>query len=306
VTKRRILLTGASGFFGSHIREALAGEVVCPGRRELDLLALDATTDYLATQGVTHVVHAAGFVGGIGLNQAHPGRMATENLRMGLNVLEAAATKGGVHVTIVSTICVYPEGAATPTCEDAMYEGYPSPVTAPYGLAKRALHSVADALAKEKRITYAYLVPTNLYGPGDHFDEAKSHVVPALLRRALEATRRGDHEIVVWGDGSATRDLLYAADAARGVAATLDRGHGLVINLGSGREVSIKELAETICRVVGFRGRLIWDRAKPQGAPRRALDASRAREVLGFRPEIELEEGLQRTLMWYTATTKHA
>jgi GDP-L-fucose synthase len=294
-------LTGASGFFGSHIREALGG-ALCPSRRELDLLDLEKTTRYLAGNAVTHVVHAAGFVGGIGLNQAHPGRMATENLRMGLNVLEAAAAKGGVHVTIISTICVYPESAATPTREDAMYDGYPSPVTAPYGLAKRALHSVADALAKEKRITYAYVVPTNLYGPRDHFDEAKSHVVPALLRRALEATKRKDPEIVVWGDGSATRDLLYASDAARGVAATLERGHGLVINLGSGREVSIKELAETICRVVGFEGRLVWDPTKPQGAPRRALDASRAREVLGFRPEIDLEEGLRRTLMWYTAT----
>jgi len=302
---RRILLTGAHGFLGRHLRARLEGsgdELLCPTRSELDLLDFHATKAFFTKRAVTHAIHAAGFVGGIGLNEAHPGRMATENLRMGLNVLEGASQGGKAHVTIVSTICVYPEKAPVPIAESSVYEGYPAPATAPYGLAKRELLSVAEALSRESDLTFAYVIPTNLYGPGDHFDEAKSHVVPALIRRAIEARRNEVKEIVVWGDGTATRDLLFVTDAARAIGETLDRGHGRPINIGSGREISIRELAETICELTGYGGQLVWDKTKPAGAPRRTLDTTLARELIGFSPEVDIRDGLRRTIAWYTGT----
>jgi GDP-L-fucose synthase len=299
---KKVLLTGAGGFFGSHIADALARAAVttlAPRRAELDLLDAAAVERWFDAKQPTHVIHAAGFVGGIGLNKAHPGRMALENLRMGVNVLAAASARKA-HVSIVSTICVYPEKAPVPTPETAMYDGFPAPETAPYGLAKRELHSLADALSREQGGSYSYLVPTNLYGPRDHFDEHKSHVVPALIRRALEAKEAKAPEIVVWSDGSPTRDLLYVEDAARAVVASLEpRAHGHTINLGSGRERSIKEIAETIVDLVGYSGKLVWDATKPAGAPRRALDARRARDLLDFTATTELREGLAKTVAWY-------
>ncbi len=262
-----------------------------------------ATERYLRERKITHVIHAAGFVGGIGLHRAHPGRVASENLAMGHNLLAAASQqRSPCHVVIVSTVCAYPEKAPIPTPEESLYEGYPSADTAAYGLAKRELHSLAQALATEFGLGYTYVIPTNLYGPEDHFDEAKSHVVPALIRRARESQMRGDDELIVWGDGSATRDLLYVEDCARGLVRSLDEpaARGEVINLSSGVEVSIRELAESICRHVGFSGRLRWDSSKPQGAPRRALDPGKARMLLGFLPTVSTEEGLRRTVEWFT------
>lgn len=296
-----LLITGASGFFGKHlVRQAADRPHLAPSSSELNLLRFEGMAEWLAQNRIDTIVHAAGFVGGIGLNKDHPGRMAADNLRMGLNVLEAAARAGGIHVVVVSTICVYPEDASVPTNESQIYDGFPSEVTSFYGLAKRELLSLAEGLRREYGLSYTYIIPTNLYGPGDHFDEAKSHVVPALLRRALEAKETGAEEIVVWGDGSQTRDLLYVEDAAKGVLFATDRGlNGEVFNLSSGRETSVKELAETICRTVEFEGRLVWDVDKPGGAPRRALDGTRAAEKMGFRAETGLEEGLRKTLAWY-------
>ncbi|MBI5706839.1 MAG: NAD-dependent epimerase/dehydratase family protein [Armatimonadetes bacterium] len=296
-----LLITGASGFFGRHlVRQAAERAHLAPSSSELNLLRFEGLAEWLAQNRIDTIIHAAGFVGGIGLNKDHPGRMAADNLRMGLNVLEAAARAGGMHVVIVSTICVYPEDASVPTNESQIYEGFPSEVTSFYGLAKRELLSLAEGLRREYGLSYTYIIPTNLYGPGDHFDEAKSHVVPALLRRALEAKEAGAEEIVVWGDGSQTRDLLYVQDAAKGVLLATDRGlNGEVFNLSSGRETSIKELAETICSTVGYEGRLVWDVDKPGGAPRRALDGTRASEIMGFQAETRLEDGLRKTLAWY-------
>jgi GDP-L-fucose synthase len=301
-----ILITGGHGFLGRWIVRQLGDTPhLAPRSTELDLLDGAAVGRYVERHGVDKIVHAAGFVGGIGLHRAHPGRVAAENLVMGVNVLRAAAARPlGCHVVIVSTVCAYPEAAPIPTPESALYDGYPAADTAAYGLAKRELHSLAAALASEFGLTYSYVIPTNLYGPGDHFEESKSHVVPALIRRAHEARRRGDESLVVWGDGTATRDLLYVEDCARGLLLALERpqARGEVINLSSGEEVSIRTLAETICRRVGFRGRLEWDASKPQGAKRRALDPSKARELLGFRLTVPLDEGLRRSADWYATT----
>jgi GDP-L-fucose synthase len=301
-----IWITGGAGFFGRAIAAQLGSRARVTRRAEVDLLDLEATCRFVEGGGFDGVVHAAGFVGGIGLNQAHPGRMASENLRMGLNLLEAAARRRGLHVVIVSTVCVYPEAAPIPTPETAMFDGFPSEVTSFYGLAKRMLLTVAEGLRRESGLSYTYLVPTNLYGPGDHFEEEKSHVVPALIQRAVAARDQGAGELVVWGDGSQTRDLLYVEDGARGVEKALDRARsGGVYNLSSGRETSIRELAETICRLVGFAGRLVWDPTKPGGAPRRALDPGKARRELGFAATTGLEDGLRRTISWYADTKSY-
>lgn len=286
---------------GTCLRGALPEEkCLSPTRSELDLLDRDAVVNYLRNHEIQAVIHAAGFVGGIGLNKAHPGRMVTENLQMGVNVLEAAALAGGVKVAIVSTACVYPDDVEIPTKESDMYAGYPSPDTAFYGVAKRTLHTVAEGLHREFGLRYSYLIPPNLYGPGDHFEESKSHVVPALIRRAIEAKEARAKRFVVWGDGSQTRDLLYVEDAAMGIIASLDSPESnQVLNLGSGVEVSIRELAETICQIVGLESEIVWDTTKPGGAPRRFLDISRARRSLGFQPQTILRDGLQKTVDWY-------
>jgi GDP-L-fucose synthase len=295
-----IWITGGSGFFGRTIAARLGGRALVTPRSEVDLLGLASTRRFVDRGGFDAIVHAAGFVGGIGLNQQHPGRMATDNLRMGLNLLEAAALRGGLHVVIVSTVCVYPESAPVPTPETAMFDGFPSEVTSFYGIAKRTLLTLAEGLRREHGLSYTYVIPTNLYGPGDHFEEEKSHVVPALIKRALAARDARAPELVVWGDGSQTRDLLYVEDAADGIERALERSRsGGVYNLSSGVETSIRTLAETICRLVGFEGRLVWDPSKPGGAPRRALDPDRARRELGFAARTQLDEGLRRTIDWY-------
>jgi len=298
-----ILVTGGHGFLGrALVRELGDRPHLAPRSSELDLLDGEATRRYLESHRITQVIHAAGFVGGIGLHRAHPGRVAAENLLMGLNLLRAAALlPSPAQVVIVSTVCAYPEAAPIPTPEASLYDGYPSADTAAYGLAKRELHSLAAALAAEYGLRYSYLIPTNLYGPGDHFDEARSHVVPALIRRAHEARVAKSARLVVWGDGTATRDLLYVDDCARGLLLAMDTpaANGEVINLSSGEEVSIRTLAETICAQVGFAGNLEFDPDKPQGAPRRALNPAKARRILDFRLAVALEGGLRRTVDWY-------
>ncbi len=298
-----VWVTGGKGFLGRRISEALGRRAhVAPGRDEVDLLDAIQVRDFLASRPVAAIVHAAGFVGGIGLHRAHPGRVALENLRMGLNVLDAAAKRRGVRVCIVSTVCAYPESAPVPTPESAIFDGYPAEDTAHYGLAKRALLTVADGLRREFGLPYSYVIPTNLYGPGDHFDEARSHVVPALIRRAIEARAAGARTLTVWGDGTPTRDLLFVDDAARGIVAALEpEADGEVFNLGSGREVTIRELAEAIVEIVGFEGEIVWDPTKPGGAKRRALDPAKAARILGFGASVGLREGLRRTVDWYRA-----
>lgn len=310
-----ILVTGGHGFLGRWIVRELAGRAhLAPRSGELNLLDAAAVDRFVRDHGITNIIHAAGFVGGIGLHKAHPGRVARENLLMGTNVLHAAAMQPRpCHVVIVSTVCAYPEFAPVPTREESLYNGYPAPDTAAYGLAKRELHSLAAALQAEFGSSFSYVIPTNLYGPEDHFDEAKSHVVPALIRRATEARAQGSAKLVAWGDGTATRDLLYVQDCARGLVLALDSplSRGEVINLSSGVELSIRTLTESICRHVRFEGLLEWDVSKPQGAARRSLDPSKAHRLLGFEPAVPIDEGLRRTVAWFnenfsfTSTVQH-
>lgn len=295
----RVWVTGGTGFFGSHIVRRLGARALVTTRKEVDLLDFDQVRSFVDQHGVASIVHAAAFVGGIQFHSAHPGRMAADNLRMGLNVLEAASRAGGTHVVLISTACAYADSAPIPTPETELHCDAPSGPTGPYGTAKRALHVVAEGLRKESGLSYTALIPTNLYGPRDHFEEDRSHVVPALLKRAQQAKAENAAELVVWGDGSQTRDFLYVEDAAEAVEFALDRRHsGEDFNLSSGRETPIRELAETICQVVGFEGRLVLDPSKPGGSPRRALDPTKAAEVLGFRARTELEEGIRKTVDW--------
>jgi GDP-L-fucose synthase len=298
--QERVLVTGASGFLGSHLARLLGESALTPTHSELDLLDAANVQRYLDSHRPEAIVHAAGFVGGIGLNTQHPGRMALENLKMGLHLLEAAARLGNIQVVVISTICVYPAGAPVPIVESSIYDGYPAPETAPYGLAKRELLSLAEALRSEFHLDFSYLIPTNLYGPGDHFEEAKSHVVPALIQRIHEAKKCAAPSIEVWGDGKATRDLLYVEDAVEAIINILRHGpFPMPINIGSGREVSIRELVEMLKDLIGYTGDIRWDTSRPVGASRRILDISRAQQCFGFIPRTNLKDGLCKSIDWY-------
>lgn len=304
---RRVLVTGGRGFLGRYVSEELTRrgyeQVLVPARAECDLLEPSSVQRYFREHAPTHVVHAAAAVGGIGANVAQAGYFSYANSLMAANVVEACRVAGAQKLLSIGTICVYPADAPVPTPESAMFEGFPAVDTAPYGIAKRNLWMMGVAYRKQYGLNAVFLIPTNLYGPRDHFDEAKSHVVPALIRRALEARASGAPELAVWGDGTATRDLLYVADAARGVVDALERYDAPEpMNLGTGREVTVRELVETVVRLCGFEGRVVFDASKPQGAPRRALDSSLARRALGFDAPTTLEQGLRATIEWYQAS----
>lgn len=300
-------MTGASGFLGGHLARLLGERALTPGRRELELLDAAKVQHYLEEHRPAAIVHAAGFVGGIGLNTQHPGRMALENLKMGVHLLETAARLGKIHVVIVSTVCVYPSNAPLPTSEESIYDGYPAPETAAYGLAKRELLSLAEALRSEFQLEFSYVIPTNLYGPGDHFDDAKSHVVPALIQRLYQAARLDAPFIEVWGDGKATRDLLYVEDAAEAIVDILRSGpFPMPINIASGREVSIRELVEMLKEVIGYKGEIHWETSRPVGAGRRVLDIRRAQHSFGFAPRTSLKDGLCKSIDWYVKQTGKA
>ena len=297
---QKTLVTGAAGFFGSHIVKRLDQHALTPTRAELNLLDMAAVEDYLASHRPDAIIHAAGFVGGIGLNKQHPGRMALDNLRMGLNVLEAAARLGEMHVVLISTICVYPADAPLPMAESAIYEGFPAGDTAAYGLAKRELLSVAQALREEFGLGFTYIIPTNLYGPGDHFEPSKSHVVPALIERIYNAKLANAPSIEVWGDGTATRDLLYVEDAAEAIVQIVEHGpFAQAMNIGSGRETSIRELVETLKDLMHYSGQIEWNSSRPAGASRRLLDIERAQQQFGFAPQTSLQVGLRKSIEWY-------
>lgn len=298
---KRLLVLGGSGFLGKHLTAmAQDWEVEAPSSRELNLFDLDATRHALTHGRFDAVIHAAGFVGGIGLNKAHPGRMISENLRMGMNLVEAQKATPDTHLVIVSTVCAYAADAPVPTPESCLLEGVPAADTLPYGLAKRTLFVAADAVHREFGTKFTYIVPTNLYGPGDHFEESKSHVVPALIRRAHELKESGAEEMLVWGDGTQTRDLLYVQDAARALLTVAGaQPTQQAYNLSSNRETSVRELAEAIAEKVGFKGRLVFDATKPGGAPKRALDGTKAKETFGISPSVSLEEGIAETYQWF-------
>jgi GDP-L-fucose synthase len=299
----RILVTGGGGFLGSHLVERLepdGDELFVARRRDYDLTRADETEQLFRDARPQRVFHLAAEVGGIGANRANPGRYWYANLVMGTNVLEQSRAHGVEKLILLGTICSYPKFTPVPFREDELWNGYPEETNAPYGVAKKSLLVGAQAYREQYGLNTVFLMPTNLYGPRDNFDLETSHVIPALIRKMLEAKERGDDEIVLWGDGSPTRDSLYVEDCAEALRLAAQRYDGAEpVNLGTGEEPSIRELAELIAELTGFEGEMVWDTSMPNGQPRRRLDASRARELLGWEPQVSLREGLERTIAWY-------
>lgn len=299
-----ILVTGAHGFLGGYVVEALrargADTLLVPRRAELDLLDRGAVRAYLARERPAIVVHLAAVVGGIGANRRHPGRFFYDNLVMGVELIEAARLSGVRKVATVGTICAYPKHTPVPFREDDLWSGYPEETNAPYGIAKKALLVMGQAYRQEYGLDAIYLLPVNLYGPRDDFEPATSHVIPALIRKMVEARRAGQDSVEVWGDGSPSREFLHARDAARGIALAVERyDDPEPVNLGTGHEITIRDLAEKIKKITRFEGALRWNPAEPNGQPRRCLDTTRARERFGFEAEIDLDAGLAETVRWW-------
>ena len=301
---RRVCVTGGAGFLGSYVLEGLrqrgAGEVFVPLIEEYDLVRPEEVRRMLADARPDVILHLAAHVGGIGANRQHPAEFFYDNLMMGVELMHQAWKAGVEKFVALGTVCSYPKFTPVPFSEDSLWDGYPEETNAPYGLAKKMLLVQAQSYRAQYGFNAIFLIPVNLYGPRDNFNPASSHVIPALIRKCLEAADEGRDEVVVWGDGSPTREFLYAGDAAEGILLAAERYDGPApVNLGSGREISIKDLAELIARLTGFEGRLVWDTAQPNGQPRRALDTSRAEALFGFRAQMAFEQGLRRTVEWY-------
>jgi len=300
----RILVTGGAGFVGSFLVEQMRArgyrDIVIPRRREFDLTREQDVIRLYEKVKPTVVVHLAAEVGGIGANRENPGRFFFANMAMGLHLIEHARHFGVKKFLQTGTICAYPKFTPVPFKEEDLWNGYPEETNAPYGVAKKALLVMCQAYRQQYGMNAIYLLPVNLYGPRDNFDLNSSHVIPALVRKFIEAQQRGEKTIVAWGTGSASREFLYVEDCARGMLAALE-GYDSPepMNLGSGREITIKELTVLIAKLAGFTGQIEWDATKPDGQPRRQLDVSRAREALGFVAGTSLEDGLMKTIQWY-------
>ena len=301
----RILVTGGGGFLGTHVVERLRSEGEDPfvaRRRDYDLTVATDAERMFADARPELVLHLAAEVGGIGANRDNPGRYWYANLAMGANVIEQSRLHGVEKLVVLGTICAYPKFAPVPFHEDDLWNGYPEETNAPYGVAKKALLVGLQSYREQYGLNGVFLLPVNLYGPRDNFDLRTSHVIPALIRKCVEAKRRGDKEIQAWGTGSASREFLYVEDCAEGIVLTMERYESPEpMNLGSGREITIKALTQLVARLCRFEGRIVWDPSKPDGQPRRCLDVSRAREQIGFVAGTTLEDGLARTIAWYEA-----
>jgi GDP-L-fucose synthase len=294
----RILVSGG-GFLGSQLVERLerdGHDVLAARREDYDLTTMPDAARMFDDAGAELVFHLAAEVGGIGANRANPGRYWYANLAMGLNVLEQARLHETPKLLVVGTVCAYPKHTPVPFVESALWDGYPEETNAPYGIAKKAVLVGAQGYREQYGLDAIFLLPTNLYGPRDNFDLETSHVIPALIRKMVEA----EDEVVLWGDGSPTREFLYVDDCVEGLVLAAERYDGAEpVNLGASREISIRELAELIADVTGYEGTIIWDTEKPNGQPRRSVDGSRARELFGFEARTPLREGLERTVAWY-------
>ncbi len=331
-TAKRVIVTGGAGFLGSFVIEKLkergATDILVPHIEHYDLTDRDDIRRLLddamlpSNERPAHlkpsdlqlaaaqlaafnpenliIIHLAAHVGGIGANREHPAEFFYDNLMMGVELMHQAWQRGVGKFVAIGTVCAYPKFTPVPFKEDDLWIGYPEETNAPYGLAKKMLLVQAQAYRQQYGFNAIYLLPVNLYGPRDNFDPKSSHVIPALIRKSLDAQERGDKKLVAWGDGSPTREFLYVEDAADGIVTAAEKYDGAEpVNLGSGHEISIKDLTKMIIRLTGFEGELVWDTSKPNGQPRRGLDVSRAREYFGWEAKMPFEEGMRRTIEWY-------
>ncbi len=304
---RRVMVTGGGGFLGTAgtagVHAAGATEIFVPRSRDYDLRTHDGIAAALADGRPELIIHLAAVVGGIGANRENPGRFFYENAIMGIELMEQARLAGVAKYVQIGTVCSYPKFTPVPFHEDDLWDGYPEETNAPYGLAKKMLLVQGQAYRQQYGFNVIHLIPVNLYGPGDNFDPASSHVIPALIKKCVDAQEAGSDHIDVWGSGSASREFLYVDDAADGIVLGAERYDGAEpVNLGVGQEITIRDLVELIVRLTRFKGRIEWDPSKPDGQPRRALDTSRARELFGFVSGTTFEEGLRRTIEWYRQT----
>jgi len=307
---RKVLVTGGNGFLGRVVVSTLrdgGADVVAPTHDECDLTVPGRAESLFAAEKPSHVIHLAARVGGIGYNQVDPARLYLDNLLMGTYVIEAARATGVEKTVLLGTVCSYPKFTPVPFREEWLWDGYPEETNAPYGIAKKAHLLHAQVNAEQYGQHFAYLIPTNLYGPGDKFHPSVSHVIPALIKKCVEAREAGADHIDVWGTGSASREYLYVEDAARAIVIAAESHDGTdPINLGADREITIRETAEAIAEVTGFAGTLRWDPSKPDGQPRRRIDPGRAAEMLGWTARMDFHEGLRRTVEWYLANRELA
>jgi GDP-L-fucose synthase len=301
---KRVVVTGGAGFLGSFVVDRLrqrgCRNLIVPRSKVHDLRDRDAILR-LYTETKPHIViHLAAVVGGIGANQANPGRFYYENAIMGLQLMEYARQLEVEKFVAIGTICAYPKFTPVPFREENLWNGYPEETNAPYGLAKKMMLVQAQAYRAQYGFNAIYLLPVNLYGPNDNFDLATSHVIPALIRKCVEAKERHLHEIVLWGDGSPTREFLYVEDAAEGIALATERyNENEPVNLGTGEEIAIRDLATLIAAEVGYTGKIVWDHTKPNGQPRRCVDTTRSQQLFGFRAASTLRDGIAKTVAWF-------
>ena len=306
---RRVCVTGGAGFLGSYIIEKLqnrnAGNIFIPKIEDYDLTDPQAIQRMLDDSRPDIILHLAAQVGGIGANRDHPAEFFYNNLMMGVQLIHQSWQRGIEKFVALGTVCAYPKFTPVPFREDDLWNGYPEETNAPYGLAKKMLLVQAQAYRQQYGFNAIFLLPVNLYGPRDNFDLNSSHVIPALIRKCVEAREAGQPEVIVWGDGSPSREFIYVEDAAEGILLAAEQYNGAdPINIGSGFEIRILDLAELIARLAGFKGKIVFDPSKPNGQPRRALDVSRAEEQFGFKAQIGFEEGLRRTIEWYEKKRK--
>ena len=303
---KRVVVTGGAGFLGSFVCEKLkergAAEVVAPRSADYDLVEIDGVNKLLDDTNPNLIIHLAARVGGIGANREHPGDFFYANLMMGVQLIHEAWKRGVDKFLALGTICAYPKFTPVPFKEEDIWNGYPEETNAPYGLAKKMLLVQSQAYRQQYGFNCIYLLPVNLYGPRDNFDPSSSHVIPALIKKCVEAKEAGADYIEAWGDGSPTREFLYVEDAAEGIVLAAEKYEKPdPVNLGSAYEISIKDLTETIARLTGFEGEIRWDASKPNGQPRRKLDVALAEKEFGFKSSTSFEDGLKKTIAWYSA-----
>lgn len=303
LTSRRITVTGGAGFLGTQVvrkLKQLGGNIFVPRSQDYNLVDNDAVKRLYRDSKPDIVIHLAGIVGGIGANRENPGKFFYDNLMMGVQMMEQGRLWGIEKFVAIGTVCAYPKFTPVPFREEDLWHGYPEETNAPYGLAKKMLLVQAQAYRQQYGFNAIYLLPVNLYGPGDNFDPESSHVIPALIKKCFDAIENREEEIVIWGTGKATREFLYVEDAAEGIMLATERyNKPEPVNIGAGFEISIKDLVHLIVRLTGFKGQVTWDTSKPDGQPRRCLDTSRAEKEFGFKAKTSFEEGLRKTIRWY-------